>query len=263
MSAELHVVDAFTHKAFCGNPAAVCIVENEPDPNWMMQVSAEMRHSETAFVRRCEGGWCLRWFTPEAEVDLCGHATLAAASVLWTSGREAAGSTIVFQTRSGSLTAWQDGDGIALDFPAVPVTPCDPPDDLASALHAPVVSCGRTRFDLFAELPTAADVCDLDPDIAALAAIPARGIIVTAAADMPEYDFVSRFFAPAVGIPEDPVTGSAHCSLGPFWGKRLRKTRLSGFQCSLRGGVVRVLLQGNRVILSGNAVPVLSGRLLV
>ena len=263
MSAELYVVDAFTHKAFCGNPAAVCILESEPDPGWMLQVAAELRHSETAFVHRCEEGWCLRWFTPEAEVDLCGHATLAAASVLWTSGREKAGAAISFRTRSGPLLARQEKDGISLDFPAVPVTPSDPPEGLSAALNAPVVSCGRTKFDLFVELPSADDVCDLDPDIAALSVIPARGIIVTSAADMPEYDFVSSFFAPSVGIAEDPVNGSAHCSLGPFWGERLKKTKLSGFQCSARGGVVRVTLKGDRVILTGNAVHVFSGRLLV
>ncbi len=262
MNAEIHVVDAFTHKAFRGNPAAVCIVESEPDPGWMLQVAAEMRHSDTAFVRRTPDGWDLRWFTPRSEVDLCGHATLAAASVLWSTGREPAGSAIRFQTRSGTLAAWQEASAIALDFPSVPVEPCDPPEGISSVLNAAVLFSGRTRFDLFIELPTAADVCDLDPDIAALAAIPARGIIVTAAADMPEYDFVSRFFAPSIGVPEDPVTGSAHCSLGPFWGSRLDKTSLAGFQCSSRGGSVRILLKDDRIVLIGDATPVLSGRLL-
>ena len=262
MSAEIHVIDAFTHKAFRGNPAAVCIVENDPDPAWMQQVATEMRHSETAFVRRTKDGWDLRWFTPESEVDLCGHATLAAASVLWNTGREQAGSTIAFHTRSGRLTARQEKNAIALDFPKVPVEPADPPEGISAILGAPVIFSGRTRFDVFIELPTAADVCDLDPDVTALAAIPARGIIVTAAADMPEYDFVCRFFAPAVGVPEDPVTGSAFCSLGPFWGERLHKTTVAGFQCSSRGGSVRTIMQGDRVILIGDATPVLSGRLI-
>ncbi len=262
MNAEIHVIDAFTHKAFRGNPAAVCIVTDEQDPDWMQQVATEMRHSETAFVRRENDGWNLRWFTPQSEVDLCGHATLAAAFVLWSTGREPAGSVITFQTRSGPLTARQEQSAIALDFPKVPVEPCDPPEGISTVLGAPVTFAGRTRFDLFIELPTAADVCDLDPDMTALTAIPARGIIVTAAADMPEYDFVSRFFAPSVGVPEDPVTGSAHCSLGPFWGERLHKTTLAGFQCSSRGGSVRVVLKGDRVILLGDATPVLSGRLL-
>jgi predicted PhzF superfamily epimerase YddE/YHI9 len=262
MTAEIHVVDAFTTKVFCGNPAAVCITEREPDPGWMQMVAAEMDHSETAFIYRCDDGWWgLRWFTPDAEVDLCGHATLAAAFVLWSTGREREESRILFRTRSGLLAARKVFSGIALDFPAVPVTPCDPPDGIESALGAPVVFSGRTRFDLLFELQSAAEVCNLDPDIAAIAALPHRGIIVTAAADMRDYDFVSRFFAPSVGIPEDPVTGSAHCTLGPFWGERLGKTSLSGFQCSSRGGVVRVVLRGERVILSGNAVTVLSGRL--
>lgn len=262
MSAEIHVIDAFTHKAFRGNPAAVCLPEGEPDPVWMQQVAAEMRHSETAFLTRGEDGWNLRWFTPESEVDLCGHATLAAAFVLWNTGREAAGSAVTFKTRSGVLTAQKEGSGIALDFPSVPVGPCDPPEGISAALGAPVVFSGRTRYDLFIELPTAADVCDMDPDMSVLATIPCRGIIVTAAADMPEYDFVSRFFAPSVGVAEDPVTGSAHCSLGPFWGERLKKTSLAGFQCSPRGGSVRVHLRSERVVLVGDAIPVLSGRLL-
>lgn len=263
MAAEIHVVDAFTTTAFCGNPAAVCILDSEADDGWMQKVASEMRHSETAFVCRCEEGWRLRWFTPGSEVDLCGHATLAAASVLWSSGREPAGSVIGFRTRSGMLSARQETGGIALDFPSIPVSPCDTPEGLASALGAPIISCGRTKFDILAELSSASDVCGLEPDGAALSAIPCRGIIVTAAADVPAYDFVSRFFAPSVGIPEDPVTGSAHCSLGPFWGERLKKTSLCGFQCSPRGGIVRVALRGDRVVISGNAVPVLSGRLLV
>jgi len=262
MSAEIHVVDAFTHTAFRGNPAAVCIFEGEPDAGWMQQVAFEMRHSETAFLKKEPEGWNLRWFTPESEVELCGHATLAAAFVLWSTGREPAGSAVTFRTRSGALTAQKEGSAIALDFPAVPVNPCDPPEGISDALGAPVVFSGRTRFDLFIELPNAADVCDMDPDMTALAKIPCRGIIVTAVADMPAYDFVSRFFAPSVGVAEDPVTGSAHCSLGPFWGDRLKKTSLAGFQCSPRGGSVHVRLNGDRVVLVGDATPILSGRLL-
>ncbi|HOX35364.1 MAG TPA: PhzF family phenazine biosynthesis protein [Methanoregulaceae archaeon] len=264
MNAEIHVIDAFTHKAFRGNPAAVCIPEGEPDAAWMQQVASEMRHSETAFLKKEPDGWSLRWFTPESEVDLCGHATLAAAFVLWNTGREGAGTTIRFKTRSGILTARNEGSsGIALDFPGVTVSACDPPEGISAALGgAPVVFSGRTKFDLFIELPTASDVCDMDPDLSLLASIPCRGIIVTAGADMPEYDFVSRFFAPSVGVAEDPVTGSAHCSLGPFWGERLKKSSLAGFQCSPRGGSVRVILENDRVVLVGNATPILSGRLL-
>ena len=263
MSAEIHVADAFTHKAFRGNPAAVCVLSAEAPTGWMQQVAAEMRHSETAFLLKKADGWSLRWFTPVSEVELCGHATLAAASVLWNTGREPPGSTITFQTLSGKLSAWREESGIALDFPGMPVGPCDPPEGISAALGSPIIFSGRTRFDLFIELPSAADVCDLDPDLTALSAIPARGIIITAAADMPEYDFVSRFFAPSVGVPEDPVTGSAHCSLGPFWGERLKKTTLAGFQCSPRGGSVRVHLKGSRVVIVGDVTPVLSGTLLV
>lgn len=262
MNEEIHVADAFTHKVFRGNPAAVCILKDDADPGWMQQVAAEMRHSETAFLSRKPDGWNLRWFTPESEVDLCGHATLAAAFVLWNTGREAPGSVITFSTRSGQLSARQEKTGIALDFPVVPVSPCDPPEGIAAAFGAPVIFSGRTRYDLFIELPTAEDVCDCDPDFTALAAIPARGIIVTAAADMPDYDFVSRFFAPSAGVPEDPVTGAAHCSLGPYWSERLKKTGLSGFQCSSRGGSVGVVLRGDRVVLIGQVAAVLSGRLV-
>lgn len=262
MQAELHLVDAFTRSAFRGNTAGVCITDSPADAAWMQQVAAELKHSETAFLFPEQEKWTLRWFTPTKEVELCGHATLAAAFILWHSRRVPAGTTITFRTRSGSLTASHDRSGISMDFPAVPATPCDPPEDLAAALDATVVSCGKTRYDLLAELPSAADVCGLDPDLAALARIPVRGIIVTAASDLPEYDFVSRFFAPSVGVPEDPVTGSAHCSLGPFWADRCKKTELLGFQCSSRGGVVRVAPRGDRVIISGSAVPVLSGKLL-
>jgi len=262
MSAEIHIIDAFTSTQFCGNPAAVCITEEEKGSTWMQSVATEMNHSETAFLHRLDDGWSLRWFTPEAEVDLCGHATLAAAYVIWSTGREDEGSRIRFRTLSGILTATRDSSGIALDFPAVPVTVCDPPGGIEAAFRCPVVFSGRTKFDLFYELASATDVCTLDPDMGALATLPARGIIVTARSDMPAYDFVSRFFAPSVGIPEDPVTGSAHCSLGPYWGERLGKTRMTGFQCSPRGGVVRVTLQDDRVILTGDTVPVLTGQLL-
>ena len=262
MSAEIHVIDSFTHRAFRGNPAAVCITGSEPDPGWMQQVAAEMRHSETAFLSGAGDEWNLRWFTPVSEVDLCGHATLAAAFVLYNTGRVGAGTRITFHTRSGDLSAWKEGTGIALDFPAVPVTRSELPEGIEPALGARVIFSGRTKFDLFIELPSAADVCDLDPDIEALAGIRARGIIVTAIADMPDYDFVSRFFAPSVGVPEDPVTGSAHCSLAPYWAGKLSRDRLAGFQCSPRGGVVRVALSGDRVILCGDATPVLSGQFI-
>ena len=263
MSGELHLVDAFTGAPFRGNTAAVCITEGPADAAWMQEVAAEMKHSETAFLHRGTGCWELRWFTPEKEVELCGHATLAAAFVLWATGREEPQSAITFETRSGQLTAGKDGDWITLNFPAEPVTSTASVPGLAEALGITPLFVGRNRFDILAELPSAADLCALEPDMAALARIPARGIIITAASDLPHFDFVSRFFAPSVGVPEDPVTGSAHCCLGPYWGERLRKIELNGFQCSARGGSVRVTLLGDRVLLAGHAVHVSSGRLLV
>ncbi|WP_292423149.1 PhzF family phenazine biosynthesis protein [Methanoregula sp.] len=263
MGHELHVVDAFTGHPFRGNPAGVCILDEPADPSWMQQVAAELNHSETAFLHPGSGSWNLRWFTPAQEVELCGHATLAAAFVLWETGREQPGSPVSFETLSGTLTARRDGEWIYLDFPAEPAGETEPVPGLDRALGATPVFVGRNRFDLLVELPAAADVCDCEPDMAALAAVPARGIIVTAPSDLPAFDFVSRFFAPALGVPEDPVTGSAHCCLGPYWGEKLHKTELFGFQCSLRGGTVRVTLNGDRVILGGHAVRVFSGQLLV
>jgi PhzF family phenazine biosynthesis protein len=263
MSRDLYLVDAFTGTPFRGNPAAVCIMDGPADPAWMQQVAGEMNHSETAFLYSGEGFWNLRWFTPSMEVELCGHATLAAASVLWTTGREKPDSEIAFDTRSGTLTARKEGDWINLDFPADPVTGAAELPGLDRALGATPVFVGHTRFDILAELQSATDVCGLEPDFAALAAIPTRGIMVTAVSDTPDFDFVSRFFAPAAGVAEDPVTGAAHCSLGPYWGERLKKTELTGFQCSARGGIVRMALAGDRVMLSGHTVHMASGCLLV
>ena len=263
MSHELHLVDAFTGAPFRGNTAAVCVMDGPADPLWMQQVAGEMKHSETAFLHPDDKGWNLRWFTPEREVELCGHATLAAAFILWTTRHVEPGSEIAFATKSGTLTAQKDGDWINLDFPAEPVISSSVVPGLDRALGISPVFTGRNRFDILAELPSAADLCTLEPDMAALAAIPTRGIIITAASDLPHFDFVSRFFAPSVGVPEDPVTGSAHCCLGPYWGAKLNKTELDGFQCSARGGTVRVTLKGDRVMLGGHAVHVFSGKLLV
>ncbi|MDO9325527.1 MAG: PhzF family phenazine biosynthesis protein [Methanoregula sp.] len=236
MSAELHLVDAFTGTPFRGNTAAVCIMDGPADPVWMQQVAGEMKHSETAFLHPGPAGWNLRWFTQEREVDLCGHATLAAAFTLWTTGREKPGSAIVFETQSGTLTAQKERDWIKIDFPAEPVTSATPVPGLEQALGIAPVFVGRNRLDILAELPSAVDLCTLEPDMAALAAIPTRGIIVTAASDLPHFDFVSRFFAPSVGIPEDPVTGSAHCCLGPYWGEKLKKQNLMGFSAQPGAG---------------------------
>ncbi len=263
MHAELHLVDAFTGTPFRGNTAAVCILKEPADTAWMQQVATEMKHSETAFLNPTANGWNLRWFTPVREVELCGHATLASAFVIWESKKLEPGLPISFETLSGTLTARKDGEWITLDFPAEPVTAAVPVPGLTEALGVEPVFIGKNRFDILAELPSADDVCNLDPDLAALAAIPARGIIVTAVSDLRQYDFVSRFFAPSVGVAEDPVTGSAHCCLGLYWGEKQKKTELTGFQCSARGGLVHVTLNGDRIILGGHAVHIFSGTLLV
>lgn len=261
MKAELHQVDSFTGTPFAGNPAGVCIPDGEPDPSWMQAVASEVGAPETAFLLPGEDSWKIRWFTPATEVDLCGHATLAAAYVLWETGRVPPGTGIAFSSRSGMLGAERNGEWITLDFPAEPASPAAAPPGLSMALGAEPVFTGRNRFDLLAELPSAATVRGLDPDYSALADFPFRGVIVTARSDLPEYDFLSRFFAPAIGIREDPVTGSAHCCLGPYWAEKLGRDALTGYQCSRRGGVVRVKVAGDRVVLGGRAVRVCSGSL--
>jgi PhzF family phenazine biosynthesis protein len=259
----LHI-DAFADRPFAGNPAAVCLVDEPRDAAWMQAVAAEMNLSETAFVRPLEEGFELRWFTPRVEVDLCGHATLASAHALWTTGAVApdADRAILFHTRSGVLTATRAGALIELDFPATPAEPWPAPAELLAALDAEPAFTGRTRFDVFLLLADAAAVRGLKPDFRRLAEVDARGAVVTAASDDPRYDFISRFFAPSVGIDEDPVTGSAHCALGPFWSERLGKAEVVGYQASLRGGVVHVHARGERVTLGGRAVTVMDGRLV-
>jgi PhzF family phenazine biosynthesis protein len=259
---KLLQVDAFTDQPFRGNPAAVCLLDREVDDEWMRAVAAEMNLSETAFVAPADGGGelPLRWFTPATEVALCGHATLASAHVLWQEGEVPAGAEIRFTTRSGVLTARGEDGEIQLDFPATLPAPSDPPDGLEEALGARPRWVGRSRFDYLVELGSEGEVRALEPDFRALLGVATRGTIVTAAA-APPYDFVSRFFAPAVGVDEDPVTGSAHCALSPFWTQRLGRTDLVGFQASRRGGVVRTRLRGDRVVLGGRAVTVLRGEL--
>jgi PhzF family phenazine biosynthesis protein len=221
-----------------------------------------MNLAETAFLLPREDGFDLRWFTPTVEVDLCGHATLASAHLLWEEGRLEPEEQARFHTRSGLLTADQRGDWIEMDFPAEPEQPVTPPDLLVQALGAPPRYTGMNRFDYLVELDSEAAVRSVQPDLRLLAALPARGVIVTARAEPAGFDFVSRFFAPAAGIDEDPVTGSAHCCLGPYWGARLDKDELTAYQASARGGVVRVRLGGTRVYLGGQAVTVLRGELV-
>lgn len=258
----IHQVDAFTNTPYSGNPAAVCVLAEDRDPSWMQQVAREMNLSETAFLFPENGGYRLRWFTPEVEVDLCGHATLAAAHTLWETGALAEGVPATFTTRSGTLTATRIGEWIELDFPALPDQAIPPPPGLADALGVSPGYVGRNQFDLLVEIDSEQDLRSLDPDPGLLRLLPARGIIVTSRCQSSEYDFVSRFFGPAVGITEDPVTGSAHCCLGPYWNKRLGKTEFVALQASARSGVVRVRTNGNRVALAGQAVTVMRGTLV-
>jgi PhzF family phenazine biosynthesis protein len=254
----LVVVDAFTDQPFRGNPAAVCVLPGPAEDRWMRDVAREMNLSETAFLHPVEDGFALRWFTPTVEVDLCGHATLASAHVLWQDGHLGAGDTARFHTRSGILTAHRRGTEIVMDFPATPPLQCSHPSGLAEALG--VIGyrwVGETKFDLLVELDGEAMVRTLEPDLNALGKIERRGVIVTAlAAPEQPYDFVSRFFAPAAGVPEDPVTGSAHCALGPYWRGRVQREHLVGYQASARGGVVSMTSLGDRVLLGGAAVTV-------
>ncbi len=250
-------VDAFTDTIFAGNPAAVCLLPEPRGEAWMLRLAREMNLSETAFLeRRPDGEFDLRWFTPTVEVDLCGHATLASAHVLWERGECAPGADIRFHTRSGVLTASPRDGWIELDFPALPEESAPPPPGLLEALGVEPRYVGRNRFDYLAELDSEAAVRALRPDAHRLRAVDARGVIVTARSTEPGFDFVSRFFAPAAGIDEDPVTGSAHCCLGPYWQARLRKAALAARQVSPRGGVVRVEVEGSRVKLLGKAVTV-------
>lgn len=261
MPTPIHTVDAFAERAFTGNPAGVCLLEEARDVPWMLHVAAEMNLSETAFVVPRADGYDLRWFTPVVEVDLCGHATLASAHVLWETGRLAAHATARFHTKSGVLTARRDGAEIELDFPARAVSDVAPPKGLVEALGAAPVYVGSNKADFLVEVETDEHVRSIAPDFEALKQVDARGVIVTARG-VGRFDFVSRFFAPRVGIREDPVTGSAHCALGPYWSAKLGKTELCGYQASRRGGTVRTTLAGERVLLGGKAITVLRGELV-
>jgi PhzF family phenazine biosynthesis protein len=262
MRTPLFLIDAFTDRPFAGNPAGVCLPDGHPDHLWMQAIAAEMNQAETAFVRaRPDGDWDLRWFTPTVEVDLCGHATLASAHALWETGRVAADRPVRFQTRSGPLTCTLNHGRIEMDFPAEPAAPVSDPMEEAFALGAAPVFVGRNRMDMLVVLATADEVRRLAPDLGEVAKIKARGVIVTARSDRPDADFVSRFFAPQSGVAEDPVTGSAHCCLGPYWRAELGKDQLMGYQASSRGGFVAVRCAGDRVILGGRAVTVVAGEL--
>jgi PhzF family phenazine biosynthesis protein len=257
----VYQVDAFADKPFGGNPAAVVFLMGPRTDNWMQAFAAEMNLSETAFFMRKGDAYQLRWFTPTTEVDLCGHATLATAHVIWETELLMPDEEIRFSTKSGLIRAKKEGDWIALDFPAESPAPTKSSTALAKALGAPIVWAGQNRMDWFLELENEAAVRNLAPNMEAVKALGNRGVIVTAAADDPEspYHFVSRFFGPAVGVDEDPVTGSAHCALAPYWCEKLDRTALVGYQASPRGGTVKVRLRGNRVELKGKAITIFQG----
>ncbi len=254
MALDLTVVDAFTDRPFTGNPAAVAVVDEFPSGNRMQAVAREMNLSETAFVaRRADGDHDLRWFTPAVEVDLCGHATLASAHLL--------GGSATFHTRSGILNCKRGLNGmVEMSFPADPPSPAEVPSSLAGI---DLSWYGRGRFDILVQLRSAAAIRAFQPDLATLAALGSRGVVITASGDRPNVDCVSRVFAPNVGVAEDPVTGSAHCMLAVFWGDVLGKDGLVGEQASERGGTVHMSQRGDRVVLAGKAVTVSEVRLLV
>jgi PhzF family phenazine biosynthesis protein len=256
-------IDAFTDHAFTGNPAAVCLLDTGVDDIWMQQVAGEMNLSETAFLRkRPDGSYDLRWFTPAAEVDLCGHATLASAHFLWERMHVEPHKVCKFHTKSGLLTAERKGDWIEMDFPSEPAKQTAFPTELARALGVGMEWVGQNRLDYLVEVESEKIVRELEPDFPLIAQLGTRGVIVTAACKDVRYDFVSRYFAPRYGIPEDPVTGSAHCALGPYWGPKLDKAEMVGYQASPRGGVVKVAPQGSRCKLLGRAVTVMRGQLV-
>jgi predicted PhzF superfamily epimerase YddE/YHI9 len=261
MATPITQVDAFTSVPFAGNPAAVCVLPAPRDEKWMQNVAREMNLAETAFLDPRPDGYNLRWFTPTVEVDLCGHATLAGAHVLWQEGHLPPAETARFHTRSGWLSAVRRGEWIEMDFPATADAPEPPPLELAHGLGAPLKYVGRSKFDYIVELDSEKTLRGLEPDFGLLRRLGGRGVIATARGSSQDYDFISRFFAPAVGIDEDPVTGSAHACLGPFWSARLGKTEFVAYQASARGGVVRVRVNGERVLLGGQAVTVLRGEL--
>jgi PhzF family phenazine biosynthesis protein len=262
MEIPIAQVDAFTDTPFRGNPAGVCVLPAPRTAEWMQSVAAEMNVAETAFLEPHADGFGLRWFSPMVEIDLCGHATIASAHVLWESGRLPASTQARFHTRSGLLTADRRGAWIELDFPATPAAAAEAPPGMMAALGVTPKWVGRSPFDYLVEVDSEDTVRTVQPDLKALATFETRGVIVTAPSASRAYDFVSRFFAPRAGIDEDPVTGSAHCALGPYWSARTGKQEMTAYQASARGGVVRVRLAGDRIGLGGQAVTVLRGVLV-
>ncbi|HXE30457.1 MAG TPA: PhzF family phenazine biosynthesis protein [Terriglobales bacterium] len=264
MAIRIVTVDAFTSAAFGGNPAAVCVLPAPRAEAWLRNVAREMNLSETAFLTARDGEFDLRWLTPAVEVDLCGHATLASAHVLWEDGHLPPGRQARFHTRSGLLTADRSGDWIELNFPVKLAEPVPPPPELLPALGVQSPrAVARNAFDYLVEVASEEVLRGLRPDFTALRRLPVRGVMVTAPSATTEFDFVSRFFAPGSGVDEDPVTGSAHTALAPYWGAKLGKQEMTAYQASARGGVLRLRLEGDRVILGGQAVTVMQANLVV
>jgi predicted PhzF superfamily epimerase YddE/YHI9 len=257
----MYVVDAFAKAPFTGNPAAVCLLPRPAPRAWMQQLAAEMKHAETAFVSPQPAGFRLRWFSPTVEVDLCGHATLAAAHVLWTTGRLPRTEVARFDTLSGRLTATRRGSRIELDFPAEPCAAATPPAALREAISGKFRFVGQNRLDYLIEVDSARRLRTLAPDLEGIASVGGRGVIVTSVSDVPAYDFLYRYFAPNAGVPEDAATGSVQCALAPYWATRLRKSRLASYQASPRGGELWSAPAGPRVKILGRGFTVLEGSL--
>jgi predicted PhzF superfamily epimerase YddE/YHI9 len=260
---RIYQVDSFTDELFKGNPAGVCLFMSNQSDEWMQEMAGEMNLSETAFLKKTDGGYQLRWFTPTTEVDLCGHATLAAAHVLWESGELDYHREARFFTRSGILTATKVGEWVQLDFPAETDAPIEPPRELIDGFKVPFEYVGKNRMDYLVEVGSEESLRQMIPDTNELRKLAHRGIIVTCRSQDPRFDFVSRFFAPALGIDEDPVTGSAHCCLGPYWKRKLNKDAFTAYQASKRGGMLwlRVDDQAQRVYIRGKAKTVFDGEL--
>jgi len=262
MTLPLFHVDAFTDRPLSGNPAAVSLLPSWKEDRWLQAVGRDMNLSETAFLVQNADGFDLRWFTPKAEVDLCGHATLASAHVLWQQGFVKSAEQIRFSTRSSILKAVRMGDAIELDFPLEPDEPADPPANLFPALGVLARYVGKNRFDYVVMVESEQVLRQVAPDFKLLGMIPCRGVIVTSRSADPQFDFASRPFCPRLDVDEDPVCGSAHCCLGAFWQKRLGKSEFVAYQASARGGVVSVRVEKDRAFLGGKAVIVVKGELL-
>lgn len=256
---NIYIVDAFTDKPYKGNPAAVLILKTEKPDHWMQSIAKEMNLSETTFLHRQGEEYSLRWFTPETEVDLCGHATLASAHILWEE-QFFNGEEIRFTTKSGLLTATRDGNWIQMNFPLEIEQKCVPPRELIEGLGVPYRYIGKNRLDYIVEIEDEETLKGLRPNFDLWKSIK-RGVIITSKSNRPGIDFVSRCFYPALGINEDPVTGSAHCCLGPYWQGKLKKNELTAHQLSNREGVLRVTILEERILISGQAITTLKGEL--